>query len=75
MIIDSLTVSDTDTLVPAVYKIQVSSNQVILGPNRTIAVIVVIPDFYNSTFYADSDVGCWVMPFSSVRYNCSLYGN
>lgn len=75
MLIDSLTVSDTDTLVPAIYKIQLASNTPILTPGKSLAVIVLLPNFYNSTFYADTNVGCWLSPFSGSRYNCSLYGN
>lgn len=75
MLIDSLTASDTDTLVPAIYTLQLSSNNVILGPGKNLAVIILLPNFYNSTFYADTNIGCYISPFSMSRFNCTLYGN
>ena len=75
MVIDSLTATDYDTSVTAQYNLTVLSTSSILAPNKKLAVIVLLPMFYNDTYYADINLTCTISNPLPTDYNCSLYGN
>lgn len=74
MVIDQLTTSDYDTLVPATYNFVLKANNNILT-NRKYAIVILLPMFYNDTFYADINITCSVTLPTLTKHNCTLYGN